>query len=371
MNFLQQERIVLEEFLPTLDAKLEKIPLLEMESRGNPAIQIFRELGGPGLLIPRECGGLGVTPLQLIQIQRAIASRSPSLAVATTMHHSTVVALLESATDKSVYGLLQMIAQQNLYLASAFAEGQTNTSILTPNVKVEQTSDGLIVSGSKRPCSLSVSMDFLTASALVPSKSGGESQLALVLIPANSSGIERRPFWNSWVLNGAESDEVILNQVFVPEECISYLSGKNNLGFARGLLWFELLVCASYLGAASALVERTILARKGSPNERVLLSMELEGATAALESIAHLIIFGDISDAALARAIFVRHTVQQAIERAVMLAAELLGGMAFIKSNEVAYLLATSRALAFHPPSRLSVASALDQYLAGEPLILP
>jgi alkylation response protein AidB-like acyl-CoA dehydrogenase len=371
MNFLQQERTLLEEFLPTLDAKLEKIPLLEMESQGNPAIQIFRELGGAGLLIPRECGGLGVTPLQLVKIQRAIASRSPSLAVATTMHHSTVVALLESATDESVYGFLQMIAHQNLYLASAFAEGKTNTSVLSPNIEVERTSHGLVVTGSKKPCSLSASMDFLTASVLVPSQSGGEGELALVIIPANSPGIERRPFWNSWVLSGAESDEVILNQVLVPQECISYLGGSNNLGFARGLLWFELLVCASYLGAASALVERTILACKGSPTERVLLSMELEGAMAALESIAHLIAFGDTSEAALARTIFVRHTVQRAIERASMLAAELLGGMAFVKSNEVAYLLATSRALAFHPPSRLSIASALDQYLAGEPLILP
>ncbi len=371
MNFLKQERAVLEEFLPTLEAKLRKIPLLEMESKGNPAIQIFRELGGPGLLIPKECGGLGVTPLQLVQIQRAIASRSPSLAVATNMHHSTVVALLESATDESVYGLLQMIAHQNLYLASAFAEGRTNTSVLSPNVKVEQTSNGLVVSGSKKPCSLSASMDFLTASVLVPSQSGSGGELALVLIPANSPGIERRPFWNSSVLSGAESDEVILNQVLVPEECISYLGGSNNRGFARGLLWFELLICASYVGAASALVERTILAGKGSPTERVLLSMELEGAMAALESIAHLIVFGDTTEAALARAIFVRHTVQRAIERASMLAAELLGGMEFVKSNEVAYLLATSRALAFHPPSRLSIASALDCYLAGEPLILP
>ena len=49
----------------------------------------------------------------------------------------------------------------------------------------------------------------------------------------------------------------------------------------------------------------------------------------------------------------------------------LLGGMAFISSSEISYLLAASRALAFHPPSRLSMVPALDRYLAGESLVMP
>jgi alkylation response protein AidB-like acyl-CoA dehydrogenase len=285
------------------------------------------------------------------------------------MHHCTVVALVEAAKDDSVYGLLQMIAEDNLYLASAFAEGQTSTSVMAPSIKVERNSHGLIISGSKKPCCLSKSMDFLTASVLVPSEAGGE--LALVLIPSNSPGIERRPFWNNWAIGGAESDEVILNQVFVPEDCISYLGRTANLGFAKGFLWFELLASASYLGTASALVERAISGHRGAPSERMLLAIEVEGAMAALESIAHLIMLCETSDAALARALFVRYSVQRAIERVTMNAAELLGGMAFVKSSEVAYFLAASRALAFHPPSRLSISSALDQYLAGDPLILP
>jgi len=60
--------------------------------------------------------------------------------------------------------------------------------------------------------------------------------------------------------------------------------------------------------------------------------------------------------------------VQQAIERTVARAVELLGGMAFISSPDVAYLFAASRALAFHPPARLSVASAIDDYLMGQPM---
>jgi hypothetical protein len=41
----------------------------------------------------------------------------------------------------------------------------------------------------------------------------------------------------------------------------------------------------------------------------------------------------------------------------------LLGGAAFVTAPDVAYLLAASRALAFHPPSRLHASPALDAYL--------
>ena len=140
---------------------------------------------------------------------------------------------------------------------------------------------------------------------------------------------------------------------------------------ARAFVWFELFVSASYLGAASALVERVIAERRGTPNERASVAIEVEGAMAALEATAHAIMLGWSSDTEIAQALFVRYSVQRAIERVVETSAELLGGMAFISSGEVAYLLAASRALAFHPPSRLSMAPYLDAYLAGEALVMP
>ncbi|MBK1987678.1 acyl-CoA/acyl-ACP dehydrogenase [Sphaerospermopsis aphanizomenoides BCCUSP55] len=373
MHFLQRERLTLAKFLPTLDDRLQAKSMLELEAKGSPALQIFRELGGPGLLIPREYGGSGVTPLELTQIQRAIATRSPSLAIAANMHHCTVAALLESIADESVAEFIRAIAENNLYLASGFAEGKTGVSILLPTMKCQRVADGLLVSGSKKPCSLSASMDFLTASAIVPGKSGEGDQLALVIIAADSPGIERKPFWNTWVLKGAESEEVILNDVLVPEEFVYYLGKPEDLGniLAKAFIWVELFLSASYLGAASALVERVIAERKGTPSERTSVAIEVEGAMAALETVANSIMVGGNSDAEVAQSLFVRYSVQRAIERVTETSVELLGGIAFIRSEEIAYLLAAARALAFHPPSRLSMASYLDDYLAGGPLLMP
>ena len=88
----------------------------------------------------------------------------------------------------------------------------------------------------------------------------------------------------------------------------------------------------------------------------------------ALEGIARAMLTGERGEAILVQSLLVRFAVQQAIERASARAAELLGGMAFIKSPDVSYMYAAGRALAFHPPSRLSVAPAVDGYLNGKPM---
>jgi alkylation response protein AidB-like acyl-CoA dehydrogenase len=133
-----------------------------------------------------------------------------------------------------------------------------------------------------------------------------------------------------------------------------------------GFLWFELLITASYLGIASALVERVIKNARGSYIDRAVLGSELEGAMLALEGMARSMMVKLRDSDELARMLFVRYAVQQAIARASLRAVEILGGMAFISSSESSYLLAATRALAFHPPSQLSMAESLSEYLNGQ-----
>jgi alkylation response protein AidB-like acyl-CoA dehydrogenase len=375
LRLLQAERNTLARFLPALDEALAAVPLREMEQANNPAIGIFRSHGGTGLLIPTKYGGLGATPFEAARLQRAIGSRAPSLAIATTMHHFSVVSIVElMETDKAssnfAWMLLEAIARQRLYVASGFAEGQTGASILTANMRARRTDAGLIVNGSKKPCSLSASMDILTASVSIESSSGNTDERAVVVVPANTPGIERRQFWASPILAGAESDEIILRDALVSEKLIAHLGAAGSLSAmeSRAFLWFELLIASSYLGIATGLVERVISSGKGSPTERALLGIEVEGAMAALERVSQMMVETiESSDDQLVHALFVRFAVQRAIERATTLAAELCGGIGFATSFDVGYLYAASRALAFHPPSRLSVASALDHYITGTP----
>lgn len=373
MGILKRERATLAEFLPGLDEKLAAIPLGELECRGNPGIGLFKAAGGPSLVIPRELGGKGATPVQAVRMHRALASRSPSLGVAATMHNFSIATLVEFGifgSDESCAALLSAVAESDLLMASGFAEGRTGTNILAATMEARATPDGgYLITGSKKPCSLTYSMDLLSASAMLIDPSGAPPRRAVILVPADASNIERRPFWNSSVLTGAESDQIILSNVEIPGDFLFFPSTEEELDPVEiaGYLWFQLLVTATYLGAATNLVERVIVANRGGATERALLGIEVEGAMEAIENIAQAMMT-ESKQELLPRALLVRYAVQAAVARASMLAAELVGGMDFIGSSDVAYLLGAVRALAFHPPSRLSSSSELANYLAGAPL---
>ena len=372
MNFLKRERATLEEILPGLDAALAMLDLMEMERPGNPAIPVFRELGGTGLIIPEKFGGRGASPVQAVRVQRAIASRAPSLAVATTMHHFTLATILEvDPAEPGLDEVLEAVGRENLYVGSGFAEGRPGASIQSSTIRVEPGPEGFVkLNGSKKPCSLSRTMDLFVVST--PPLEGMDAGLATAMFPADTPGLERRPFWNSPILAGAESDEVLLNDVLVPEDAFVPMGGAGRVNAVqdRGFLWFELLIAAAYLGIASALVERVLLSGRGTAAERVTLATDLETSMVALEGIARGMDSGERGNYELGRMLLVRYGVQGAIDRSTCLAVELLGGNAFIRSGEVSYLFSAARGLSLHPPARSVTAKRLDEYLGGSLLTL-
>jgi alkylation response protein AidB-like acyl-CoA dehydrogenase len=364
MRSLDDARDVCERYHPGLCAALAEVPLLDREAADGPVLDLFRKYGGPGLLVPRESGGAGAGPLDSVRVMRAMSSYSPSLGAATTMHHFTVAMLFSLAASAgrltpAQLDLLSKIAPENLIVASGWAEGKPHTNILIPTVTAQATDGGYLVNGGKKPCSMSRSMDLLTASVALPVD--GKPTLALLLIPARSPGITIHKFWTSNVLAGAESDEVRLTDVFVPEELVirtapddpSRLDDLQTAGFA----WFEMLATAVYVGAASALVEQVVERGRGTITDRALAVTQLEAAAGLVEGAARAIDDGMIGDEAVA-------TV------ASDMAAELLGGIAFMRSSEIGYLLAAVRALPYHPPSRTATAQPLVDYFSGQPLVL-
>jgi alkylation response protein AidB-like acyl-CoA dehydrogenase len=374
MTLLRTERETLERYLPGLDKYLRDTPLVDLEKPGAGALETFRELGGPALLVPAEYEGKGASMRDAVRIQRAIGSRSPSLAVATTMHHFSVASLVEltQAGNGFEWAMLMAIAENSWLLSSGFAEGKPGQHILSPTMRGIPADGGIVVSGTKKPCSLTWSMNLMSASVAVAGPDGGSGRTAVVLVPADTEGIERAPFWRSTALAAAESDQVTLNEVFVPDALIFYPQDSESMDpiQARGFVWFELLICASYLGAATNLAERVIERGRGSEMDRAGLAIELESAAAALEHVAITAAHTNDNDALLANALFVRYATERTIERVVMSATAVAGGMAFIESPDIAYLLAATRALAFHPPSREAAAAPLVRYLCGLPLML-
>lgn len=369
LNFLSREFELVESLTPGLLAELDAIPFSQKESRENPTLEIFRRANGPSLIIPEAYGGMGTRPVEAIRFQRAIAASAPSLALATNMHHFTVALLTEFAVNSpQIRHLLRNTAESCLYLASGFAEGVTAQSTLMPKMIAQRSEMGYVINGSKKPCSLSHSMDILTASVGIQCPNCGP-RFGVAIVPANTVGLTVEPFWSSPILAGSESDEVILHDVSVEPQNM-FLPG-DEIDFAAmqagSFIWFQILTTSCYLGIGSALMTQLIQSGKGSSQERIEVACELEGAMAMLEGVAYSFQIGERGEALVTRSLFVRYAVQQALTRMAGHAAEMLGGMAFMSSDNIAYLISAVRCLAFHPPSRTAISASLDKYLCGEP----
>lgn len=388
MRFLEADRRACDALLPGLRDRLAEIPLSELESATSPAIELFRQHGGTNLLVPPEYGGMGASPLDAVRVVRALGSVAPSMTVATMMHHfsvGTLYAVAEAFGTGNALDelLLKRVAEERLLVASGFAEGRTNQGILAPRLTARQVDGGWLISGSKKPCSLATSMDLLTASVALPADDGaagdgagsGGTTMGLLMLPANTPGLTVEPFWSSFALAGAESHEVRLTDVFVTDEQIiraaPELTEQMDELTTVGLIWFEMMVCAGYTGMVSALVDRVLTRGRGSVSDRATLGTRVETAAALTEGLARRVIAGEVDNDGLTAALVTRFAVQDALRLSVDTAVELLGGMAYVSSPDVAYLAAASHAIAFHPPSRSSMAAGLvDHWTTGAPLVV-
>lgn len=376
MRFLDRDRTALAKLLPDLDPALRETPLMDLERPGSPGVRFFRDSGGPGLLVPASHRGRGATAVDALRVQRAIGSRSPSLAVATTMHHFSMATLvgLGALGDGMEWMLVEGVAASGRVIASGFAEGRSGAGILDPSMTATPDGAGVRLNGVKRPCSLARSMDLLTASVLVPREDGRGEELAVALVPADSEGMKVSSFWSSAFLAGAESEQVTLTDVYVPPELLLRTSAPAGQRLdelqTAGLIWFQVLMTGSYLGVASALVERVLLNDRIPEHERVRLHVETEAAATTMEAVARRVDDGDLGEATLAQSLYARYAAQDTIARVVPRAVELLGGLNFMTSDEIGHLAACAHGLALHPPSRTRMTGPLAGYLADGPLTI-
>lgn len=367
---IQQARAATDRLLPGLTERLRSRGLMTLE-QAEPAelCTLFRESGAAALLVPSQAGGMGAAPSDTLAVLRAVGSLCPSLAVMMTMHHHTIATIVQlggivPAADE----LLSAIAANNLLVASAFAEGKPGSAIFNASLKASAVEGGYLLNGSKKPCTMSHGMDVIVA-GVAPATGEGQG---FAVIFAEGSGIVRERFWQTPVLAASDSNALVFRDVFVPDDMVLLAEGEGAEQAAEvaqaaslsGLCWFQLMVGASYLGVASALVERLLSRRGVADLQLAQLAIELEGSYQALLGTASVLQQTPAADPALySQALCTRFSVQAAIERASNLAVELLGGMSFIASDEVAYLLAASRAIGFHPVSRMAAVPMLADYL--------
>lgn len=372
--FMDEDRDTLEQYAPGLDKHLADLGLEAIETAEPRYVAgLIRQYNLPGLWVLAELGGKGINAYDGIRVQRAIGSRSPSMALMLTMHNFTVsfcnglAAVVPACAD-----LLRHTAEYNLLVASAFAEGRYGAGILDSTVYITRDDDGVYrINGSKKPCSMTHCADIITI-GIAEKNPDGSKRTGMAILPADLPGITRHRFWNTPVLAAADSHELRFTDARVTEEQL-LLAGEDDAETAQivagseitGLCWFEIVATASYLGMVSLLAEKALRNTRVDAGERAQLGGELECARAALDGAVRIMETAVVEPALLAKILAVRFGVQHQIERNAMLAAELAGGLNFVCDSDTMLLLCASRCLAFHPISRKAAEPMLADWLSG------
>lgn len=372
MRILQLERDSLSQYAPGLDAGLRELGLHALEKTSEPGIALFRQAQAARLLIPKAYGGIGASALDALRFQIALGSRAPSLAISTTMHHYKIAALAQMAKYQDMSALLTHLSDNNCLVASGGAEGVPGQSLFSPTMIARDSGNGIVVSGTKKPCCLAWSMDILSVMIASSPDSKYEGELLNVLIDAQHPSIKRTAIWSNNILSAAESGAITLEDTPVEATRIFRLgtADKAKPFTVATFLWFELLATGTYFGMVLGLVEIMMKENKGTLEQRADMMIRYDVLSTALESVAGSLDQGILTDELLARLLNIRYMAQKFIAAIGSECLEILGGLAFARSAQVGVLLLSSRALAFHPPSYGNMYPNIAQQLDGGALVL-
>ena len=331
--------------------------------------EVLREHGCQSIQIPVELGGAGASYSEVCAFLRELAHFCPSTALAHSMHQHLVSALVwrfrqDGATEKT----LRRVAAEQLVLVSTGASDWIDSS--GEAVAVE---GGYRISGRKIFGSGSPAGHVLVTSARLQTDDGTEA--LHFPIPFSAEGVEIADTWRAHGMRGTGSHDVVLKDVFVPEEAVTL---RREAG-----VWhpqFDVIACVAlpivmsvYRGLAETAAEEAIrlaAKRAGDRNVQLLvgeMTNALETTRMAVDGMIALANDGDFKpEAERTNGVVVRKTIaaRAAIET-VEKAVEAVGGAAFYRKCRLEQWLRDVRAAHFHPMQEKRQHEFTGRYLLG------
>jgi alkylation response protein AidB-like acyl-CoA dehydrogenase len=317
----------------------------------------YRELNEHKLFsagVPAEFGGGNATHAELADLLRETARHCGSTALALSMHtHLVATTVWRHRQGHPVEQLLRQIAADQLVLVTTGASDWLDSS-----GTAEPVDGGYRVKGRKLFGSGSPRGDLLVTSAVLEDPHAGPTVLHFA-VPMQAPGVVVQDNWRALGMRATGSNDVVLDNVFVPEGAISLrrAKGKWHPFFSAVATIAMPLVTSVYLGIAEAARDLALqhVQRKRDDPDLWYLVGEMENAltTGQLATQAMIDLCANYAftpDVATASAIFVRKTIAaQALLAAVEKSLEVVGGGGLFRAMGLERLLRDIHAAQFHP----------------------
>lgn len=359
----------------------------EADSTGRLAegsLELLRDSHWPGLAVPEQFGGRGAGLVECCAVQRALAAADAGLAVAVNMHLFSIGLMVEHwrrRTDVS-WLLMEAIATQDRFLASAFAEPNLGGSVTRSIMRATKKPKSWVVSGRKTPCSLAGYADLVCLQVQTEQSANEPAEVLVALLPMTAPGLSVERTWDTLGMRGSASDTILLDDCEIPEELVFYRApaGQEDDDIvAAGLVWFVLTATATYLGVAEAALAAAVpmlhkskishlgSSRAGLPSYQALVGQQvasLLALEAACSGLAAQMDAGADPNDVLPATLAVKQQSIDVIPAVVADIAETCGGLAYSQRSSLSRHWRDVQGVRFHPP----VPPAARQFLGRRAL---
>lgn len=220
-------------------------------------MELYRRAGELGLFridVPEEFGGLGRDPVLPLLAAERIARVSPAFAVTFANCADVLTPLIAKASPEVARRVVPGIAAGNLIPCISMSEPFAGSDVAAMRAKAERVEGGYRLNGRKMWCTNGSVGDVFVIFAKTDPDAGSRG-ISAFLVEQGTEGFERGRDEPLTGLRGNPTTELVLDNVFVPEDHRLGLEGE---GFKIAMLTLDsarLNAAGMALGTATAALE--------------------------------------------------------------------------------------------------------------------
>lgn len=309
-------------------------------------------MGLTGLPVPEIYGGSALSPLSCAVALEALGygCTDGGLAFSVCAHLlACVVPIWKHGSDSMKQKYLPDLCTGRLIAVNAMTEPQTGSDPFGMAARAERQGEGYRIRGTKMFCSNGPVADIAVVYAATDKSKGYHGGITAFLIPTNTPGFSVGQEFEKMGLRTSPISELVLDDVFVPDENVIGRPGGGGPVFAESMDWERALLGACHLGTMQRVLEgalrhaRTrkqfgqLIGKNQAVSHKIAdMKVRLEAAKWLTYRAASLL---DVSREAGLHAAIAKLYASEAFVESARTAVQVMGGYGYMVESEIERVL--------------------------------
>lgn len=309
-------------------------------------------MGLTGLPVPEIYGGSALSPLSCAVALEALGygCTDGGLAFSVCAHLlACVVPIWKHGSDSMKQKYLPDLCTGRLIAVNAMTEPQTGSDPFGMAARAERQGEGYRIRGTKMFCSNGPVADIAVVYAATDKSKGYHGGITAFLIPTSTPGFSVGQEFEKMGLRTSPISELVLDDVFVPDENVIGRPGGGGPVFAESMDWERALLGACHLGTMQRVLEgalrhaRTrkqfgqLIGKNQAVSHKIAdMKVRLEAAKWLTYRAASLL---DVSREAGLHAAIAKLYASEAFVESARTAVQVMGGYGYMVESEIERVL--------------------------------